>query len=236
MNLERNKTDRKDAKWLFRFGMEREATMWQIPAETGLKCTQLMALLDLYTRQLTMIHNQLHALEQVPVLCKEAVKSLETTKRHLQKEVKRLEAQLELYLEHWQAKQLKNVASIPGLGKRAVALLIVYTDGFTKINNYRQLIALAGLAPREHTSGTTIRGKKGICKMGNGHLRNVLYMCSLSAIRHNKVCKELYERLKAKGKRSKVALIAVCNKLIKQAFAIATKGIAYSAEYKSCLH
>jgi hypothetical protein len=48
-------------------------------------------------------------------------------------------------------------------------------------------------------------------------------MCSLSAIKHNRDCKELYERLKAKGKRSKVALIAVCNKLLKQAFAIATK-------------
>lgn len=230
MNLERNKTDRKDAKWLFRFGVEREASVWQMPCATGLKCTQLMALVDLYTRQLTMIHNQLHSLAQLPHLCKETVKSLEKTKLHLQKEVEKLEAQLQSLLENWQGEQLKNIASIPGLGKRAVALLIVYTDGFTKIKNHRQLIALAGLAPREHTSGTTIKGRKGICKMGNGHLRNVLYMCSLSAIRHNKACKELYERLKAKGKRSKVALIAVCNKLIKQAFAIATKGTTYNAE------
>lgn len=59
--------------------------------------------------------------------------------------------------------------------------------------------------------------------MGNGHLRNVLYMCSLSAIKHNRASKELYDRLKAKEKRSKVALITVCNKLLKQAFAIATK-------------
>ena len=71
--------------------------------------------------------------------------------------------------------------------------------------------------------------------MGNGHLRNVLYMCSLSAIKYNTACKELYERLKAKGKRSKVALIAVCNKLLKQAFAIATKNTIYQSAYKSSL-
>ena len=146
-----------------------------------------------------------------------------------------MEAQLHSLLHTWQGEQLKNVTSIPGLGKRAVALLIVYIDGFKKISNYRQLIALAGLAPREHTSGTSVRGRNGICKMGNGHLRNVLYMCSLSAIKHNGACKELYDRLKAKGKRSKVALIAVCNKLLKQAFAIATKGTTYQPHYKSSL-
>ena len=198
-------------------------------------CAQVMGSIDLYSRQLVMITNQLHSLEQVPVQMKEVVKSLEKTKETIEKEVKKLESQLHALLQTWQGEQLKNITSIPGLGKRAVALLVVYTDGFKKISNYRQLIALAGLAPREHTIGTSIRGRKGICKMGNGHLRSVLYMCSLSAIKHNKACKELYERLKAKGKRSKVALIAVCNKLLKQAFSIATKGTTYQPDYKGSL-
>ncbi len=182
-----------------------------------------------------MITNQLYSLEQVTVTCKEVIKSLERIKQNIESEVKKPEAHLHALLQTWQGEQLKNITSIPGLGKRAVALLIVYTDGFKKITNHRQLIALAGLAPKEHTSGTSVRGRKGICKMGNGHLRNVLYMCSLSAIKHNVACKELYDRLKAKGKQSKVALIAVCNKLLKQAFAIATKGTTYQPGYKSSL-
>ena len=235
MNLERNKSDRKDAKWLFRFALEREATLWTPPTEQGLKCNQLLTLLKLYTRQLTMMDNQLHALAQLPVVSKEVTKSLQATRQQVHKEIKKLEAKLQALLEAWQGQQMQQLSSIPGLGKRAVALLIVYTDGFKKIQNHRQLIALAGLAPREHTSGTSVRGRKGICKMGNGHLRNVLYMCSLSAIKHNGACKALYERLKAKGKGSKVALIAVCNKLLKQAFAIATKGQVYQAGYQSRL-
>jgi hypothetical protein len=46
-------------------------------------------------------------------------------------------------------------------------------------------------------------------------------MAAWSACRFNKACKELYQRLLQKGKPTKVALIAVANKLIKQAFAIA---------------
>jgi len=235
MHLERNKSDKKDARWLYFYARQQESSEWTLPPKEQLYCAQIMGSIDLYSRQMVMITNQLHSLDQVPVQCKEVIKSLEKTKQLIEREVKKLELQLQDLLKVWQGEQLKNITSIPGLGKRAVALLIVYTDGFKKISNYRQLIALAGLAPREHTSGSSVRGRKGICKMGNGHLRSVLYMCSLSAIRHNGACKELYDRLKAKGKRSKVALIAVCNKLLKQAFAIATKGTTYQPDYRSSL-
>jgi hypothetical protein len=52
------------------------------------------------------------------------------------------------------------------------------------------------------------------------------------------LCKELYERIKAKGKNGKLALIAICNKLLKQTIAIAINGIKYQEDYrnlKSCL-
>lgn len=235
MHLERNKSDQKDAKWLYVYATQRETNEWKLPPKEQLYAMQVMGSIDLYSRQLVMLTNQLHSLEQVPIQMKEVRMSLEKMKQKLQIELRKLELQLHHLLQSWQGEQVKNITSIPGLGKRAVALLIVYTDGFKKISNHRQLIALAGLAPREHTSGTSVRGKKGICKMGNGHLRNVLYMCSLSAIKHNHACRALYERLKAKGKQSKVALIAVCNKLLKQAFAIATKGTTYQATYKSSL-
>jgi transposase len=233
MNLEPNKSDQKDARWLYRYGSEREAAVWKLPSKAQLQCSQMLATIDLYQRQITMATNQLHSLEQSPMISSNVIKSLEVIKTKLQNEVKKLEAQLLSSLNKWNPDQLKNVSTIPGLGKRAVAILIVYTDGFKKISNHRQLIALAGLSPREHTSGSSVRGKKGICKMGNGHLRSVLYMCAMSAIKHNKACKDLFERLKAKGKPGKLALIAVCNKLLKQAFAIATKATTYQPNYVS---
>ena len=60
-------------------------------------------------------------------------------------------------------------------------------------------------------------------------------MCSFNACKHNKACRDLYERIVAKGKRKKLALIAVCNKLLKQAFAIAKSGLIYDGKYKSTI-
>ena len=70
---------------------------------------------------------------------------------------------------------------------------------------------------------------------GNAKLRNLLFMCSFNACKYNKACKAIYDRIVAKGKSKKLALIAVCNKLLKQAFAIAKSGLIYDDSYRSVL-
>jgi hypothetical protein len=60
-------------------------------------------------------------------------------------------------------------------------------------------------------------------------------MCSFAACKCNKACREIYERITAKGKSKKLALIAVCNKLLRQAFAIAKSGVEYNKEYRSTM-
>jgi len=79
------------------------------------------------------------------------------------------------------------------------------------------------------------KGKPRISKIGNTKLRNLLFLCSFNACKYNKACKALYDRIVAKGKRKKLALIAVCNKLLKQAFAIVKSGTPYDNNYVSVL-
>tara|TARA_R110001632_G_scaffold221815_1_gene352572 strand:- start:2577 stop:2870 length:294 start_codon:yes stop_codon:yes gene_type:complete len=74
-----------------------------------------------------------------------------------------------------------------------------------------------------------------IIKVGNKKLRNLLFLCAFSACKHNKACKAIYDRIVAKGKSKKLALIAVANKLLKQAFAIAKSGRPYDENYVSKL-
>lgn len=97
-------------------------------------------------------------------------------------------------------------------------MLLLFAGGFTRLDNYRQLIAMADPSPREHTSGTSIRGKVRITKMGDGLIRGKLFMYSFSAIKTSAACQALFDRLVAEGKNKKLALIAACNKLLKQAF------------------
>jgi len=64
---------------------------------------------------------------------------------------------------------------------------------------------------------------------------NLLFMCSFNACKYNYACKAIYDRLVAKGKSKKLALIAFCNKLLKQAFAIEKSGLTYDNNYRSTL-
>ncbi|WP_051049883.1 IS110 family transposase [Nafulsella turpanensis] len=126
----------------------------------------------------------------------------------------------------------EQLESIPGIGPKTSLLLIVALRGFENFQNYKQVISYLGLSPRIYESGSSVRGKAKICKMGMAEVRKCLYMAARSAKLYNKTCKELYERLRKKGKAHRVAMIAVVNKLLKQAFAIVEAGNLYEKDYQ----
>ncbi|MGI8951400.1 MAG: transposase [Chitinophagaceae bacterium] len=109
-------------------------------------------------------------------------------------------------LVEWQPELVKQVNSVMAIGKRATAELIIYTQSLKGMQNYKQLISYAGLSPKEFSSGSSIRARARICKQGGKTLRNILYMCSLHAIKTNHACKQLYERLVSKGKKQKTGI------------------------------
>jgi len=233
MQLERNKSDKKDAGWICRYAIDQCPPYWEMPDSAYFECKQLYNTIREYTEQTKRFNNQLHSLRLLPVPSKDTIRSLEKVKHQLAKEIDNLEQKLEALLQQWQPVQLKSVGSIKGIGKRATAMLIVFTQGFKNTHSHRQLISFAGLSPTEYSSGSSIQGKPRIYKRGGKNLRDVLYMCSMNAIKTNTACKTLYERLRAKGKTGKQALIAVCNKLLKQVFAVVKNSTLYQPNYCS---
>jgi transposase len=233
MHLERNKTDRKDAQWICRYAIEQKPELWQMPDAAYFESKQLYNTIRDYSEQIKRFNNQLHSLCLLPVQSKDAIKSLEKMKVQLQKEMHLMEAKLEALLMQWQPGQVTNISSIKAIGKRATAMLIIFTQGFRYTHDYRQLISFAGLSPRQYSSGTSINAKTRICKKGGKPMRDMLYMCAMSAIKTNTACKALYERLRAKGKSGKLSLIAVCNKLLKQVFAVVKNNTLYQPNYCS---
>ena len=117
------------------------------------------------------------------------------------------------------------------LGKRAAAEIIIDTKAFKGMKSYKQLISYAGLSPVEYSSGSSIKGRTKICKQGGKQLRHILYMGALNAKTTNEACKELFDRLVAKGKNKKAAIIAVCNKLLKQVFGVVKSGTLFQDNY-----
>ncbi|OUJ70031.1 IS110 family RNA-guided transposase [Hymenobacter crusticola] len=233
MHLSKGKSDRKDAQWLLRYGQQQPVTLWQPDEAVLVECRQLEQVTEQLLKQKTMVSNSLEALQRQPVISKTALKRLQQTLKVLTQQVEAVEAELLFLLEQRFSKEIALLCSIPGLGRKTASMLLLFAGGFRQLDNYRQLIAMAGLSPREHSSGTSIRGKVRITKMGGGLIRGKLFMCSFSAKKKNAACQALYDRLVAKGKNGKVALIAVCNKLLKQAFAIVKSGVPYQAEFAS---
>lgn len=233
MQLEKNKSDKKDAAWICKYAISQQPALWQAPKEHIIRAKQMQTAIMQLTKQRTAFINAQKSLQQMPVISKESTRSYQHMIDQLNKEIILLEKSLDALLKQHEEEKMVALQTIPGVGKRTVAMMIIATDGFRKVDNYRQLSSWAGLSPKEYSSGKSIRGKVRISKMGGKELRNTLYMCSLSAIKSNKACKDLYDRLKAKGKNGKLALAAVGNKLIKQCVAIAKSGLPYDEKYLS---
>ena len=233
MHLERNKSDKKDAAWICRYAIEQSPVYWEMPDSAYFEGKQLYNTIREYGEQIKRFNNQLHSLRLLPVPSKDTIKSLEKMSKQLGKEIVLLEKKLDVLLQQWQPAQFKSVSSIKGIGKRATSMLIVFTQGFKYTKSHRQLISFAGLSPTEYSSGSSIHGKSRIYKRGGKNLRDVLYMCAMNAIKTNPGCKTLYDRLRANGKTGKQGLIAVCNKLLKQVFAVVKNNSLYQPNYCS---
>ncbi|WP_420371269.1 IS110 family transposase [Galbibacter orientalis] len=165
----------------------------------------------------------------------EVLKSLKRQLKNIDKELVKLEATLSEKVKLEYQKEATLLKSIPGIGEKTALMLLVFTNGFKQFKSASDLCSYAGITPTTRESGTSIKGRPRISKMGNPKLRNLLFMCSFNACKYNRACKALYELIVAKGKSKKLALIAMCNKLLKQAFAIVKNGIPYDENFVSRL-
>lgn len=233
MRLIRAKTDKKDARVIAEYAAKENPSRWKKTAVVTLKMQQIMSSLDLIQKHKTAIRNQKEAFNSSGIVDDQVSKTLKGLLSKLKKEEIKLENRLEEHIEGSYSQTFKRLTGIPCIGKKAATMLIALTDDFQKFDNYKQLIAYVGFSPRIYQSGTSIKGKGHICKMGKSQIRKILYLCSWTAKRYNRPCKEMYDRLKEKGKPEKVIKIAIANKLLKLAFAIGKSKSNYNENYIS---
>ena len=235
MKLSKIKTDKSDSKLICEYAKHVELKLWKGNSKHQLECLQMTRLLAVYTKQSTMLKNKLHGEAVLGNPSKAVVSSLKRNLKQVQKEMKTIEDKLLVLVKAAHQEVLTRLKSIPGIGSKTAVMLVVLTDGFDRFTSGSELCSYAGLTPVIRQSGSSVKGRPRISKIGNQKLRNLLFMCSFNACKYNHACKAIYERLVAKGKSKKLALIAVCNKLLKQAFAIAKSGLTYDNNYRSVL-
>jgi len=235
MKLSKIKTDKSDSKLICEYAQQVELKLWTGNSKDEMECLQITRVLSVYTKQSTMLKNKLHGEAVLGEPSKAVVRSLKRSLKQLGKEIANLEDKLLILVKQSHQDLLTRLETIPGIGRKTAIMLVVLTGGFERFSSASELCSYAGLTPVIRQSGSSVKGRARISKIGNQKLRNLLFMCSFNACKYNKACRDLYERIVAKGKSKKLALIAVCNKLLKQAFAIAKSGLIYDKEYKSTL-
>ena len=230
-NLYRAKTDKKDAQTIAEYAEKYELRKWNPASKNANKLRQLYSRKEMLLKQVHQNQRQLEAFHSSGFLDKFLKMEINNSIKYLENKIVKLEKEMDrLSLEEY-SETMENLQSIPGVGKQTAMMMCLITDNFEKFDHYKQLIAFVGFSPRIYQSGTSVKGRGHICKMGKAQVRKLLYLCSWSAKRWNTKCKEMYERLKAKGKPERVIKIAIANKLIKQIFAIGKSKEKYQADF-----
>ena len=227
----RTKTDKADARLLVEYARRMEITIWEPTPNNYIRIQQLYRSIEMFQQNIQQTENQIEAISHSPIYDSTLIVMLRKHIRQLQRRIGSLQKQLETLIGQEDGRAIDNISSIPGVGKKTAIALLTATKGMHGFKSYKQVSSYFGLCPRIYDSGKSVHGKAHICKMGMGWIRKLLYMCSISAIRCNKACVDLFERLREKGKPVKVAMIAVANKLLKQIFAIVKNNQAYSEIY-----
>ncbi len=202
------KTDRIDARVLVAFTLAVQPPLRRLKDAQAEALSALLARRDQLLKMRSAEKNRLK-LGATGLVRKNLKAHIEWLDRHLRDTDHEIKQLIEAS-PAWQAKQ-DLLTSAPGIGDTTARVLIGQLPELGQLNP-KQIAALAGLAPFNRDSGS-LRGQR-IIWGGRHDVRKALYMATVSAIRANPPIREFYTRLKAKGKPSKVAIVACMRKLL----------------------
>lgn len=230
MSLARVKSDKADAALLAHYGRTHALAPWAPAAAEVQELQQAHGWLDDLIRERTRLANRLEAQAHVPRPSAFVAKQMAARKAALERQIKECEHHLEQLVKKYFPELYACLTTIPSIGKKTAIELIIVTHGFTRFEDIKALSAYVGVSPTTYRSGTSVEGRGRIAKLGQGRMRQLLYLCSWSARRCNPACQLLYARLKQAGKPKKVINIAIAHKLLRQAFAVAKSNTPFMPE------
>ena len=226
---ERNKSDPIDARLLASIHVVAGPGQIKVPEinEEVELLKEYMSYYKFIQSQRTRYENQLESAQakgNVVPLVRRLQKEVERLKREEQEILNQLKESVDASSEL--SKHFEHITSLKGVGDVAglalLHLFLKYPD-----TNRKQIIALAGLDTVSETSGKSVKRKGKISKQGCKLYRSILFMPALISINHNAELRAMYARLKANGKHSTLAQIAIMRKIIIITHALFKNGEKY---------
>lgn len=201
------KTDKIDAQLIAHFGESIK------PAQTAVAPENDRKISDLLVRRRQLMEMQTMEKNRLSIMPKELRTSINTMLKSIKAQIDKIDAALDAMIaqaDDWNEKN-EILQSVPGVGKVMAYTLLSDLPELGTLNN-KEIAALVGVAPINRESGR-YEGLRRI-RGGRHQIRTVMFMAMMSTIQCNKKFKDYYERLRAAGKRPKVALVACMRKMI----------------------
>lgn len=215
--LRRSKTDAVDGDVIADFCKEQAPPVWEPPSDVEKKLRALVRHLEALKKSRTQQSNRL-------ATCKdEDVKSsLQIVINTIDTEIGRVKKRInDLVDQNPDLKEKKELLeSIPGIGPKTAIHILAEMYDLDTYKSAKSVAADTGVTTSHHESGTTVRRKPKISRMGKASIRSALHYPAITAIQHNPVIQQLAKRLEARGKTKSVIRVAVMRKLMHLAYGV----------------
>jgi transposase len=239
--MTRGKNDKVDARRIaiYAFKNRHELTFWKPQRPVVQELSTLLAARERLVK--VQVQLQVPLKESVGFVEPSIVRKLKVNYRRslksIQADLQNIETQIDQLIasDKIVSNQVKTITSIPGVGRITAINMITATEEFSKISEAKKFACYAGVAPFEHSSGSSIRGKTRVSKMANMTLKKLLHLAAMSAIQCNPELKNYYIRKVNSGKNKMSVINAVRNKLISRVFACINNDRPYEKNYQYAL-
>jgi transposase len=227
--LSRTKTDRVDAELIARFCLAQEPSRWTPPSAEVRELQALVRRLESLVEMRVMEENRLSS----GITVGSVRQSLEEHLSYLHEQVRRTEELIRNHINsHPTLKQQSELLdSIPGIAETTAAHLLAEIIDIKQYRSARQVAAYAGLVPRERQSGTSLRGRTRLSKIGNARLRRALYFPAVTALRCSPFFQQWAEGLRKRGKSKMSVICAAMRKLVHLAYGVLKTGKPFDPEW-----
>jgi transposase len=226
--MARAKTDKADAHLIARFCALHRPEPWSPLAAEASELQAWVRRLESLHEMRQMENNRLKA-----GLAASVQVSLQEHLDYLDAEIKKTEQRIKDHIcQHPVLKSQRDLlVSIPGIADTTAAALLAEIVDVHQFAGSRQVAAFAGLVPRIRQSGSSVRGRACLSKVGSWRLRKALFYPAMVALRFNPVLQTLHTRLLAAGKNKKLIVGAAMRKLLQIAYGVLKSGKPFDANF-----
>jgi transposase len=226
--LSRTKTDKADSALIARFCQALKPRPWTPPPPEIRRLRELDRRRDDLVAMVRQEENRLESVREKAVR-----KSLREVVAYLKRKQKQIETEIARQMKEDPELNRQNelVQTIPGIGKTSATLILAEFGPVERFENAGQMAAYAGLVPRHHQSGSSVRKRSRLSKTGSARVRKGIYMPAVAAMNHNPLMIEFAERLRRNGKPTQVIICAVMRKLIHLSYGVLKSGTPFDPQH-----